>query len=114
MKVAMFADKLDLICQGRMVEASNIVVKKQEDDPFEEDNPVSGIDDDLEEDDRSVHWQGKDVTQEKKRGLTTIQVDAIKDVTDQFLGSMPNRKCENCSAHVPTVKSEGVGKLLQV
>ncbi|CAM6104025.1 unnamed protein product [Calypogeia fissa] len=116
-RVAMFADKLDLISQGRMVEAMNIFVKKNEEEGkeegMEEDNAVSGVEDELPEVEKSVHSQGEALTQEKKREWTSSQIDATKEVINQFLSSIPNRKCENCMANVPSVRSEGVGKLFQ-
>lgn len=115
----MYADKLDLISQGRMVEAMNIFVKKNENNEGEpadeEDMAVSGVDDDLLEDDKSVQCQGESLTQDiKKREWTSSQIDATKEVINQFINAIPTRKCENCLAMVPSVRNEGVGKLFQV
>lgn len=41
-------------------------------------------------------------------------MDAFKSLLKRFMDDMPKSKCENCKANVPTLRSEGVGKIFQV
>ncbi|KAL2622234.1 hypothetical protein R1flu_002439 [Riccia fluitans] len=123
-RVALFAEKLDLISQGRMVEAMDVVVKKSENDDLkdgvnveEEESFATGLTEEVGEDIGSSKFRGDSSMEDAaagKRHFTASQVSAIKDVINQFLNSMPTRKCENCLGNVPSVRNEGVGKLFQV
>ncbi|KAL3691839.1 hypothetical protein R1sor_005490 [Riccia sorocarpa] len=123
-RVALFAEKLDLISQGRMVEAMDVVIKKTDNEDEkdgenieEEESFATGLTEEVGEDNASSKFRGDSSMEEVaagKRHSTSSQVAAIKDVINQFLSGMPTRKCENCLGNVPSVRNEGVGKLFQV
>ncbi|BBN13954.1 DNA-directed RNA polymerase I subunit RPA1 [Marchantia polymorpha subsp. ruderalis] len=120
-RVTLFSDKLELISQGRMVEAMNVVVKKVENEGDNMEEIIqggsfsTGLDEEMGEDGSSYRGEtGDEDVAAGKRHFTASQIDATKEVISQFMSSMPPRKCENCLAHVPAIRNEGVGKLFQL
>lgn len=106
-QVNIFSSKLELIAEGRMVEAARI--KLSTDD---EEGP--GIN--LSDDDVDTVLDKTVVTRSGNRRTlwTSTQLAAARQVITKFKDEMPKNKCENCLGHVPTIKQAGVGKIFQV
>lgn len=106
-QVSVFAAKLELIAQGKMVEAARVQLAKDD----EEGPGINLSDDDVDTMTDNVNLSKGGVRQSK---WTSSQLSAAREVIHRFLEDMPKTKCENCLAHVPTIKQAGVGKIFQV
>lgn len=96
---------MGLLYKGREIEASKITVNTDDEDEesLAEDNIETPNDSGLGE-------EGAAGSKLKTSGI----LNAIKDLLKTFMEDMPKSKCENCEANVPTLRSEGVGKIFQV
>jgi hypothetical protein len=108
LQVGIFATKLELIAEGRMVEAARVQLPKSDD---EEGAGINLSDEDVETvaNNMLTTKSGNPRTQ-----WTSTQLAAARTVIGRFKDDMPKTKCENCLAHIPTVKHSGVGKIFQV
>lgn len=103
-----FASKLELIAEGRMVEAARVQLPKKDD----EEGPGENLsDEDVETLSNKIL---KTKSGNPRTQWTSTQLAAARTVISRFKDDMPKAKCENCLAHVPTVKQSGVGKIFQV
>lgn len=107
-QVALFATKLELIAEGRMIDAARLQLPKSDD---EEGVGMNLSDEDVETiaNDILTTKSGNPRTQ-----WTSTQLAAARTVISRFKDDMPKTKCENCLAHVPVIKQSGVGKIFQV
>jgi hypothetical protein len=110
-KVNVFATKLELIAQGRMVEAARVQLSKQDEE--KEGIGLSDDDFDMIAEDISDELVGETGHGRRSR-WTSTQISAARDVISRFMEEMPKSKCENCLASVPVIKHSGVGKIFQV
>eukprot|EP00250_Pteridium_aquilinum_P003381 c13694_g1_i1 orf=235-4305(+) len=101
-KVQRYADQLELLHHGQEVEASSIFVNIEEE----------SLTDDNVETLNDFDTVKEEVLDTKFR--TSGVLNAIKDLLKKFMEDMPKTKCENCEAHVPILRSEGVGKIFQL
>lgn len=109
LQVKLFATKLELIAEGRMVEAARVQLPSKDGD---EEGPGENLsDEDVETilSKASLTKSGNARTQ-----WTSAQLAAARAVILRFKDDMPKTKCENCKAHVPAIKQSGVGKIFQV
>ncbi|XP_024394449.1 DNA-directed RNA polymerase I subunit 1 [Physcomitrium patens] len=106
-RVALFATKLELIAEGRMIDAARLQLPKSDD---EEGVGMNLSDEDVETiaNDILTTKSGNPRTQ-----WTSTQLAAARTVISRFKDDMPKTKCENCLAHVPVIKQSGVGKIFQ-
>lgn len=109
-RVNVFATKLELIAQGRMVEAARVQLSKQ--DGEKEGISLSDDDFDMIAEDISDELVGESGHGRRSR-WTSTQISAARDVISRFMEEMPKSKCENCLASVPIIKQSGVGKIFQ-
>lgn len=105
-----FATKLELIAEGRMVEAARVRLPETNDDDDE------GPGENLSDEDVETISNGilKTKSGNSRTQWTSTQLAAARAVIGRFKEDMPKTKCENCLAHVPTIKHSGVGKVFQV
>ena len=106
-QVNIFSSKLELIAEGRMVEAARIKLSKDD----EEGPGINLSDDDV---DTVLDKTVKTRSGNRRTLWTSTQLAAARLVIARFKDEMPKNKCENCLGHVPTIKQAGVGKIFQV
>ncbi|KAI5064715.1 hypothetical protein GOP47_0019410 [Adiantum capillus-veneris] len=92
-RVQRYADQLELLHNGHEAESAKTNLNMGE-----------------ESSDLESSTEGAYQTKVKTSGV----LNAIKDLLKRFMEDIPKSKCENCEANVPTLRSEGVGKIFQM
>ncbi|KAJ7566178.1 hypothetical protein O6H91_02G091400 [Diphasiastrum complanatum] len=94
------SEKLEFIAKGDLIEATNVMEQY-----------ISAT--------SEIQAQPKKANSQrllqkwKRQPWTSAQCIAFREAVREILAEMPTRKCDNCGAHVPGIKSEGVGKIFQ-
>jgi len=108
-QVRIFVSQLELIAEGRMVEAARLLQLPRQDDDEGQGENLS--DEDVETVSTTIL---KSKSGNPRTQWTSTQLAAARTVIARFKEIMPKTKCGNCLAHVPTIKHSGVGKIFQV
>lgn len=93
-----------------MVEAARLQL------PSPDDDPSAGPEENLSDEDVNTISTKfpKTKSGNPRTQWTSTQLAAARTVIAQFKEDMPKTKCQNCLAHIPTIKQSGVGKIFQV